>query len=121
MGLNHQPLLRIQLPRLQEDPVGDADLPHVVGGRGVADDLHGLVGKLHPARYHLGKPPDALHVVGSVPVLVLARNAVQAEAEAMLRAITLHMEAVLAGSALPNELMDRYRSIVHESIANLRV
>jgi hypothetical protein len=47
--------------------------------------------------------------------------AVRAEAEAMVRAITVHLDAVLVESGLAADLVNRYRSVVRENMAVLGI
>ena len=69
MVTHHLYLLFIQFSGLEKNRVGNANLPHVVHGRGMAYDLDDLFPHVHLARHYLGKPTYAGHVVGCVTVL----------------------------------------------------
>lgn len=51
----------------------------------------------------------------------LSRDEVRAEAEALGHGLELHLDAVLAESALPAELVERYRAIVRENVRELGI
>lgn len=51
----------------------------------------------------------------------MPRDAVRTEAERMVRSIDLHLDVVLTEAGLPEELVNRYRSIVRENIEGLGI
>ena len=74
MGVHDGTLLLIERTRLQEDAVRDAELAHVVHGRGVQQQIHPSGLEVHRHADHLRVAPDPFDVPGGVVVLVLSRQ-----------------------------------------------